>query len=147
MHDTAVRLHGPLHPQRVMSLDQSNNLVTRFATPAWPTPYFCAALSALGSATIMMLDAANGFKPELVRACGAPAHQPAGSFYPGIGRLCACCDGCRCPRRGHSFKRHACYCAARVPQAMFGGSGGNAGNCACDLPANDNAYRCAAAAG
>lgn len=26
-------------------------------------------------------------------------------------------------------------------QAMWGGSGGDAGNCACDLPANDNAYR------
>lgn len=24
---------------------------------------------------------------------------------------------------------------------MFGGSGGDGGSCACDLPANDNAYR------
>jgi hypothetical protein len=28
-----------------------------------------------------------------------------------------------------------------APQAMWGGSGGNAGSCACDLPANNNAYR------
>jgi hypothetical protein len=26
-------------------------------------------------------------------------------------------------------------------QAMWGGSGGDAGRCACDLPANNNAYR------
>jgi len=73
-----------------MSLDPSNNLATLYTTPAWPTPFFCSAFSALGSATILRLDADNGYQPDL---------------------------------------------------AMFGGSGGDAGNCACDLPANDNAYR------
>ncbi|GBF91509.1 glyoxal or galactose oxidase [Raphidocelis subcapitata] len=75
---------------RVMSLDPSNNLATLYATPAWPTPYWCSAFSALGSATILRLDADTGFAPEL---------------------------------------------------AMWGGSGGDAGRCACDLPANNNAYR------
>jgi hypothetical protein len=73
-----------------MSLDPSNNLRTLYATPAWPTPFFCSAFSALGSATILMLDADNGYKAEL---------------------------------------------------GMWGGSGGDGGACACDLPANDNSYR------
>ncbi|KAI8468211.1 MAG: hypothetical protein J3K34DRAFT_523112 [Monoraphidium minutum] len=75
---------------RVMQLDPSNNLRTLYTTPAWPTPFWCSAFSALGSAMILRLDPETGFAPEL---------------------------------------------------AMFGGSGGAAGACACDLPANDNAYR------
>jgi hypothetical protein len=49
-----------------MSLDDSNNLATLAATPTWPTPGQCSALSALGSATLLRLDAADGFQPELV---------------------------------------------------------------------------------
>jgi hypothetical protein len=50
-----------------MQLDQSNNLKTLYATPAWPTPAFCSAFSALGTATILRLDADKGYAPELVR--------------------------------------------------------------------------------
>lgn len=53
-----------------MSLDPSNNLATLYATPAWATPAFCSALSALGSGTLLMLDAANGFAAELVGVYG-----------------------------------------------------------------------------
>ena len=53
--------------QRVMRLDQSNNLATLYTTPAWPTPAFCSAFSALGSATILRrLDTEDGYAPELV---------------------------------------------------------------------------------
>lgn len=51
-----------------MAIDGSNNLATLFATPAWPTPGLCSAFSALGSALLLQLDAADGFKAELVRA-------------------------------------------------------------------------------
>jgi hypothetical protein len=37
--------------------------------------------------------------------------------------------------------------AMRPRQVMFGGSGGDAGACGCDLPANDNAYRLSLAQG
>lgn len=60
-------LLATLPPQRIMQLDSSNNLQTLYNTPAWPTPGWCSAFSALGSATILRMDADNGFTPELVR--------------------------------------------------------------------------------
>lgn len=67
---TLPRKRCPPPTQRIMSLDPSNNLATLYATPAWPTPAFCSALSALGSGTLLMLDAANGFAAELVGVYG-----------------------------------------------------------------------------
>jgi hypothetical protein len=57
---------APAPTQRVMQLDASNNLKTLFATPAWPTPGLCSAFSALGTASILRLDADRGFAAELV---------------------------------------------------------------------------------
>jgi hypothetical protein len=74
-----------------MSLDPSNNLATLYATPAWPTPFWCSAFSALGSATILRLDADNGFTPELVGGCGST--PISGGSCPTVGPLWGVSEG------------------------------------------------------
>lgn len=83
--------------QRVMSIDASNNLAAVRDTPAWPTPGFCGAFSAMGSSTMLMLDPANGYKAELVNGADNPrAHKtgsaparPLSCMPGGFGKVCA----------------------------------------------------------